>query len=70
VSGTARPRVHVIRFSIAFRTTSSLVIVRASLATGSCRIPYGYLSCLCDRTSTTAYDPDISCVTDRLAQPS
>jgi hypothetical protein len=36
----------------------------ASLAIGSCRIPYGYPSCLCDRRSTTAYDPDISCVTD------
>jgi hypothetical protein len=56
--------VHVIFFSSAFLMTSSLAIIRAFLATGSSRISYGYPSCLCDRTSRTAYDPDISCVTD------
>jgi len=56
--------VHVIFFSIAFLMTSSLVTIRAFLATGSSRIPYGYPSCLSNRTSRTAYDPDISCVTD------
>ena len=60
--------VHVIFFSSAFLMTSSLVTIRAFLATGSSRIPYGYPSCLCDRTFRTAYDPDIPCVTDTLTR--